>query len=162
MRGFTMTSREETKFEQELDWESIVVGLLHDTFEDTNVVTFERTEEEFGSTVRHIVEGETKVLDPRNQQQQTQHLTFGAFIESSWLPSMATIPTSTTTTSARPPSMTTTHTTLHTELPWLPSMASRPPSTTTTHTTRQTELPWLTSMAARPPSTTTHNSCQTT
>lgn len=27
-----------------------------------NVVTFERIEEEFGSTVRHIVEGETKVL----------------------------------------------------------------------------------------------------
>ncbi|KAL8054750.1 hypothetical protein ABFS82_04G012700 [Erythranthe guttata] len=46
--------------ELELDWESIAAGLLHDTVEDTDV-TFERIEEEFGSTVRHIVEGETKV-----------------------------------------------------------------------------------------------------
>ncbi|KAG8362878.1 hypothetical protein BUALT_BualtUnG0028600 [Buddleja alternifolia] len=47
--------------ELELDWESIAAGLLHDTVEDTNVVTFERIEDEFGTTVRHIVEGETKV-----------------------------------------------------------------------------------------------------
>ncbi|MFS7901646.1 putative GTP diphosphokinase, Guanosine-3',5'-bis(diphosphate) 3'-diphosphatase [Helianthus anomalus] len=47
--------------ELELDWESIAAGLLHDTVEDTNVVTFERIENEFGGTVRHIVEGETKV-----------------------------------------------------------------------------------------------------
>nr|GLL42564.1 putative GTP diphosphokinase RSH1, chloroplastic [Ipomoea trifida] len=47
--------------ELELDWESIAAGLLHDTVEDTNVVTFERIEQEFGVTVRHIVEGETKV-----------------------------------------------------------------------------------------------------
>ncbi|CAL5433351.1 unnamed protein product [Camellia sinensis] len=47
--------------ELELDWESIAAGLLHDTVEDTNVVTFERIEMEFGPTVRHIVEGETKV-----------------------------------------------------------------------------------------------------
>lgn len=47
--------------ELELDWESIAAGLLHDTVEDTNVVTFERIEKDFGSTVRHIVEGETKV-----------------------------------------------------------------------------------------------------
>ncbi|KAK8570253.1 hypothetical protein V6N13_002945 [Hibiscus sabdariffa] len=46
--------------ELELDWESIAAGLLHDTVEDTNVVTFERIEE-FGPTVRRIVEGETKV-----------------------------------------------------------------------------------------------------
>jgi len=45
-----------------LDWESIAAGLLHDTVEDTNVVNFERIEKDFGSTVRHIVEGETKVL----------------------------------------------------------------------------------------------------
>ncbi|KAF7804880.1 putative GTP diphosphokinase RSH1, chloroplastic isoform X1 [Senna tora] len=45
----------------ELDWESLAAGLLHDTVEDTNVVTFERIEDEFGATVRHIVEGETKV-----------------------------------------------------------------------------------------------------
>ncbi|KNA12649.1 hypothetical protein SOVF_124130 isoform A [Spinacia oleracea] len=47
--------------ELELDWESIAAGLLHDTVEDTNLVTFERIEKDFGSTVRHIVEGETKV-----------------------------------------------------------------------------------------------------
>ncbi|CAN6468706.1 unnamed protein product [Victoria cruziana] len=47
--------------ELELDWESVAAGLLHDTVEDTNIVTFERIEEEFGATVRHIVEGETKV-----------------------------------------------------------------------------------------------------
>ncbi|GFP80632.1 putative gtp diphosphokinase rsh1 chloroplastic [Phtheirospermum japonicum] len=47
--------------ELELDWESIAAGLLHDTVEDTNVVTFERIEEDFGTTVRRIVEGETKV-----------------------------------------------------------------------------------------------------
>ena len=46
---------------QELDWESIAAGLLHDTVEDTDVVTFERIENEFGPTVRRIVEGETKV-----------------------------------------------------------------------------------------------------
>lgn len=47
--------------ELELDWESIAAGLLHDTVEDTNLVTFERIEEDFGTTVRRIVEGETKV-----------------------------------------------------------------------------------------------------
>ncbi|KAL2540471.1 putative GTP diphosphokinase RSH1 [Abeliophyllum distichum] len=46
--------------ELELDWESIAAGLLHDTVEDTNV-TFERIEKDFGTTVRYIVEGETKV-----------------------------------------------------------------------------------------------------
>lgn len=44
-----------------MDWESIAAGLLHDTVEDTNLVTFEKIEKEFGATVRHIVEGETKV-----------------------------------------------------------------------------------------------------
>lgn len=44
-----------------MDWESIAAGLLHDTVEDTDVVTFERIEKEFGATVRRIVEGETKV-----------------------------------------------------------------------------------------------------
>ncbi|KAL5131500.1 LINE-1 retrotransposable element ORF2 protein [Glycine soja] len=46
-----------------------------------------------------------------------------AFIELPWLPSMAAIPTSNTTT----------HATRQTELLWLPSMAA----------THQTELPWL-------------------
>eukprot|EP00249_Psilotum_nudum_P024475 c29195_g2_i1 orf=590-2959(-) len=47
--------------ELELDWETIVAALLHDTVEDTNVVTFGRIEEQFGPVVRRIVEGETKV-----------------------------------------------------------------------------------------------------
>ncbi|KAK9084274.1 hypothetical protein Scep_030745 [Stephania cephalantha] len=47
--------------ELELDWESVAAGLLHDTVEDTDLVTFERIEKEFGTTVRRIVEGETKV-----------------------------------------------------------------------------------------------------
>ncbi|XP_022757941.1 putative GTP diphosphokinase RSH1, chloroplastic isoform X2 [Durio zibethinus] len=47
--------------ELELDWECIAAGLLHDTVEDTNIVTFERIQEEFGPTVCRIVEGETKV-----------------------------------------------------------------------------------------------------
>ncbi|VFQ73888.1 unnamed protein product [Cuscuta campestris] len=47
--------------ELDLDWESIAAGLLHDTVEDTNVISFERIEQEFGVTVRRIVEGETKV-----------------------------------------------------------------------------------------------------
>ena len=46
---------------QELDWETLAAGLLHDTVEDTDVVTFERIEEDFGPVVRRIVEGETKV-----------------------------------------------------------------------------------------------------
>eukprot|EP00252_Welwitschia_mirabilis_P008920 TRINITY_DN21182_c0_g1_i1.p1 TRINITY_DN21182_c0_g1~~TRINITY_DN21182_c0_g1_i1.p1 ORF type:complete len:876 (-),score=133.89 TRINITY_DN21182_c0_g1_i1:439-3066(-) len=45
----------------ELDCESIIAGLLHDTVEDSNLVTFERIEKEFGAVVRRIVEGETKV-----------------------------------------------------------------------------------------------------
>ncbi|GAB2234457.1 hypothetical protein Drorol1_Dr00003711 [Drosera rotundifolia] len=47
--------------ELEMDWESVAAGLLHDTVEDTDLVTFERIERDFGATVRHIVEGETKV-----------------------------------------------------------------------------------------------------
>ncbi|CAK7348346.1 unnamed protein product [Dovyalis caffra] len=63
--------------ELELDWESIAAGLLHDTVEDTNVVTFERIEEEFGLIVRHIVEGETKVsklgkLKCKNENESVQ------------------------------------------------------------------------------------------
>ncbi|GMH20451.1 hypothetical protein Nepgr_022292 [Nepenthes gracilis] len=47
--------------ELEMDWESIAAGLLHDTVEDTDLVTFETIDRDFGATVRHIVEGETKV-----------------------------------------------------------------------------------------------------
>ncbi|KAJ7524161.1 hypothetical protein O6H91_18G080300 [Diphasiastrum complanatum] len=45
----------------EMDWETIAAGLLHDTVEDTTLVTFEKIEELFGPVVRRIVEGETKV-----------------------------------------------------------------------------------------------------
>ncbi|KAH9575155.1 hypothetical protein CY35_01G097300 [Sphagnum magellanicum] len=47
--------------EYEMDWETIVAGLLHDTVEDTEHVTFEKIEDQFGPAVRRIVEGETKV-----------------------------------------------------------------------------------------------------
>eukprot|EP00899_Mesostigma_viride_P018926 jgi/Mesvir1/27034/Mv20734-RA.2 len=47
--------------ELEMDFETVIAGLLHDTVEDTAVVTFERIEEQFGPVVRRIVEGETKV-----------------------------------------------------------------------------------------------------
>nr|XP_011459341.1 PREDICTED: putative GTP diphosphokinase RSH1, chloroplastic isoform X4 [Fragaria vesca subsp. vesca] len=57
----------------ELDWEFVASGLLHDTVEDTNVVTFERIEEEFGATVRHIVEGETKVSKLGKLKRKGEH-----------------------------------------------------------------------------------------
>ena len=47
--------------EMELDHESLVAGLLHDTVEDTDAVTFESLEKRYGTAVRRIVEGETKV-----------------------------------------------------------------------------------------------------
>lgn len=43
-----------------LDPDALMAGLLHDTVEDTDV-SFEELEEKFGSTVRKIVEGETKI-----------------------------------------------------------------------------------------------------
>ena len=43
-----------------MDAETLVSGLLHDTVEDTRL-TFEDIEAQFGSTVRRIVEGETKL-----------------------------------------------------------------------------------------------------
>ncbi|CAI5995566.1 unnamed protein product [Closterium sp. NIES-64] len=45
----------------EMDWETVVAGLLHDTVEDTDVVSFEQIEASYGPAVRRIVEGETKV-----------------------------------------------------------------------------------------------------
>jgi (p)ppGpp synthase/HD superfamily hydrolase len=44
-----------------MDRDTIIAGLLHDTVEDTVRVTFEGIEERFGTAVRRIVEGETKV-----------------------------------------------------------------------------------------------------
>ena len=43
-----------------MDVEAIQAGLLHDTVEDTSV-TFEDINREFGTNVRRLVEGETKV-----------------------------------------------------------------------------------------------------
>ncbi|GJP68392.1 hypothetical protein CLOP_g25110 [Closterium sp. NIES-67] len=45
----------------EMDWETVVAGLLHDTVEDTDEVSFEQIEAAYGPAVRRIVEGETKV-----------------------------------------------------------------------------------------------------
>lgn len=47
--------------ELEMDWESLVAGLLHDTVEDTDRITFGEIEAKYGPAVRRIVEGETKV-----------------------------------------------------------------------------------------------------
>ena len=44
-----------------MDHETLIAGLLHDTVEDTDRVTFESIEARFGPAVRRIVEGETKV-----------------------------------------------------------------------------------------------------
>tara|TARA_B000000441_G_scaffold108306_1_gene77994 strand:- start:1138 stop:2757 length:1620 start_codon:yes stop_codon:yes gene_type:complete len=44
-----------------MDHETLCAGLLHDTVEDTEYVTFESLERMFGPSVRAIVEGETKV-----------------------------------------------------------------------------------------------------
>ena len=44
-----------------MDVETVIAGLLHDTVEDTERVTFESIEARFGPAVRRIVEGETKV-----------------------------------------------------------------------------------------------------
>lgn len=47
--------------EMKLDYESLISGLLHDTVEDTEEISFDGIEEMFGSAVRRIVEGETKL-----------------------------------------------------------------------------------------------------
>jgi len=44
-----------------MDAESLVAGLLHDTVEDTDAVCFDDIERRFGTAVRRIVEGETKI-----------------------------------------------------------------------------------------------------
>lgn len=53
-----------------MDTESIMAGLLHDTVEDVEGVTFEVIEEQFGPDVRRIVEGETKVSKLSKQGSQ--------------------------------------------------------------------------------------------
>jgi (p)ppGpp synthase/HD superfamily hydrolase len=44
----------------QMDCDTVVAGLLHDTVEDTPLA-FEDLEAQFGATVRKLVEGETKV-----------------------------------------------------------------------------------------------------
>uniref|UniRef100_A0A061QR48 Putative GTP diphosphokinase RSH1, chloroplastic n=1 Tax=Tetraselmis sp. GSL018 TaxID=582737 RepID=A0A061QR48_9CHLO len=46
--------------ELRLDRDSLVAGLLHDTVEDTDAITFDDIERAFGQAARRIVEGETK------------------------------------------------------------------------------------------------------
>lgn len=58
-----------------MDAETVISGLLHDTVEDTELM-FEEVELLFGTTIRKIVEGETKVSKlPRHlsfsKQEQT-------------------------------------------------------------------------------------------
>ena len=47
--------------EMEMDTDTLIAGLLHDTVEDTETVTFSKIQDKFGIVVRKIVEGETKV-----------------------------------------------------------------------------------------------------
>ena len=47
--------------EMEMDTDTLIAGLLHDTVEDTESVTFSQIQDQFGIVVRRIVEGETKV-----------------------------------------------------------------------------------------------------
>ncbi|MFC3835501.1 MULTISPECIES: RelA/SpoT family protein [Deinococcus] len=53
-----------------MDTDSLMAGLLHDTVEDVEHVTFEAIEEQFGPDVRRIVEGETKVSKLSKQGSQ--------------------------------------------------------------------------------------------
>ncbi|MBZ9711844.1 RelA/SpoT family protein [Deinococcus multiflagellatus] len=54
-----------------MDTDSIMAGLLHDTVEDVDGVTFELIESQFGPDVRRIVEGETKVSKLSKQGSQS-------------------------------------------------------------------------------------------
>ncbi|WP_414656620.1 RelA/SpoT family protein [Deinococcus sp. VB343] len=57
-----------------MDTDSLMAGLLHDTVEDVDGVTFEIIEENFGPDVRRIVEGETKVSKLSKQGNQQAEL----------------------------------------------------------------------------------------
>jgi GTP diphosphokinase / guanosine-3',5'-bis(diphosphate) 3'-diphosphatase len=66
--------------EMQLDADALVAGLLHDTVEDTDV-TFAEIETRFGTSVRRIVEGETKIsklkiakLDAEYEDEQAENL----------------------------------------------------------------------------------------
>ena len=62
-----------------MDTDAIVAGLLHDTVEDVEHITFAVIEAHFGADVRRIVEGETKVskltkLSSTLQDEQSENL----------------------------------------------------------------------------------------
>lgn len=59
--------------ELKLDSDTLVAGLLHDTVEDTDYWTFEDIENEFGPTVRRIVEGETRFSKVLSVYKQVGH-----------------------------------------------------------------------------------------
>ena len=54
-----------------MDVDTVIAGLLHDTIEDTDI-TFDMLKERFGETVADLVEGETKIsaLKAKNKSQQ--------------------------------------------------------------------------------------------
>ncbi|MDC7245793.1 MAG: RelA/SpoT family protein [Sphaerochaetaceae bacterium] len=54
-----------------MDVDTVIAGLLHDTLEDTEV-TYDQLKEKFGETVAELVEGETKIsaLKAKNKSQQ--------------------------------------------------------------------------------------------
>ncbi|NCB02717.1 MAG: bifunctional (p)ppGpp synthetase/guanosine-3',5'-bis(diphosphate) 3'-pyrophosphohydrolase [Spirochaetia bacterium] len=54
-----------------MDVDTVIAGLLHDTIEDTEI-TFDMLKEKFGETVADLVEGETKIsaLKAKNKSQQ--------------------------------------------------------------------------------------------
>jgi len=59
--------------ETQMDRDTVVSGLLHDTVEDTDL-TFEEVEAMFGEDVRQIVEGETKVSKlPKMVRERDSH-----------------------------------------------------------------------------------------
>lgn len=58
-----------------IDDESVVAALLHDTVEDTTV-TLEMIEEVFGSTVRHLIDGVTKISGVFENRDTKQAETF--------------------------------------------------------------------------------------
>lgn len=58
-----------------IDDESVVAALLHDTVEDTNV-TLELIEEMFGATVKHLIDGVTKITGVFENRDAKQAETF--------------------------------------------------------------------------------------
>jgi hypothetical protein len=66
----------------QMDVDTLIAGLLHDTVEDTDL-TFNQIESLFGTTVRNIVEGETKVSKLPSKLYSTRSTSTAATITSS-------------------------------------------------------------------------------